>query len=1770
MYKKHILGIIATAFLLLVAVLSFSTLNKQINNVYTSSQRAQAIPSSNLISYWAFDGNANDSVGSNTGTLINGPTFTTGKIGQGLKFDGVDDYVDAKDINALDGLNAMTVSVWIKQVSNNEVGQLKYLVTKGSPYATIEWSLYSDNYAFNPQFQITSGGVKYSSGAAPTITDSNWHHLVGMYDGSKVSIWVDGVKKSEAAASGTTDANSKSVIINNIFGPNWVFNGSIDEVRIYSRALSAQEITDIYNSTGGGVTPTPPPPTSVGKLISYWAFDGNANDSVGSNTGTLINGPTFTTGKIGQGLKFDGVDDYVDAKDINALDGLNAMTVSVWIKQVSNNEVGQLKYLVTKGSPYATIEWSLYSDNYAFNPQFQITSGGVKYSSGAAPTITDSNWHHLVGMYDGSKVSIWVDGVKKSEAAASGTTDANSKSVIINNIFGPNWVFNGSIDEVRIYSRALSAQEITELLNAVGGGGGTAVNGLCSTTLNQCTSGTFADVTDTSTARLWSCTGSNGGTTASCSETISVVPDTTAPSTPTNLSASAVSSSQINLSWTASTDNVGVTGYKVFRNGTQVATPSTNSYSSTGLTANTSYSYTVLAQDAAGNPSAQSSSASATTQAVSAGNPRTYVTTFSGGAENPLSESGNWINGKATGLDWTDMRMANGLVYGTQPPSGGYDDSTAILSGTWGPDQTVTAVVHTVNPTGSAVEELEIRLRSSISAHSNTGYELTYGLSPTGTQYYSIVRWNGALGNFTVLANLSAAQGAPFLTDNSTIKGTMIGNTITLYVNNVSILTTTDSTFASGAPGIGWLRAYGGADTDYGFRSVTATDGSGSGSPSDTQAPSVPTNLSSSNVTQTGATISWTASTDTGGGNVAGYKVWRGGAQVGTVTSGTSFANSGLVASTTYSYTISSYDNAGAPNNSVPSAALSVTTSGVATPTTFTLTITKAGTGGGTVTSTGGSVSCGSTCSASGLTSGTVSTLTAVATSGSTFTGWSGGGCSGTGTCVVTVASNTTVTATFNLSSVSGVPAPTYVSAAGVAPDQISLIWLRSTPTTGTITSYTIYRNGTQIGTIAHIPYQAPYHDTEQQYYQDFTVSPGTTYTYTVTATDNGGNVSPPSAGVAATTPGGSSALIPSNRLANWIPGVTAGVTGGIPTNRTHLIDVTQAPYNADKTGATDAAPAINSAITAAVANDIVYLPAGTYKILTQIVASFKSNITLRGAGASTILDCYVPSVCVNIRGSEFYNVSAVPVLSGASKGSTQVSVSDSSPYTVGNIVKISGKNKTSLPTISVSGYENIQSQIVVLTGKSGSALSFSPPLIVDFSGRQPSITAPNYATSRYVGIEDLTIDGSNATTQFGISAGGTYASWVKNVKVRHMSNYSISFNDSLGCEVRHSFLDELNHGGTNGSGFLSGGNTGCLFEDNIVYKSFPLLEINFSSVGNVFAYNYMPDGSVNVNHGSHNSYNLYEGNYLQGGEFKSDGYFGSDSEEMFFRNWTSGFLAFKRFSRNFSAIGNVVGAYSLGQPNIGNGASTGFALPSQGIYWLDWSPVAGLGIKGTLTSRASDGSSGVVTLSAGTSRLLGYCQAFGGNCPAITTQWSNGARIGMHTTAFSGNAVSLTGGYLDPLPAQGTAIGLWPRSEGFQELDMDVGLTFIRKQNYIFGKGIPANEALTGGQTLPNSLYLSSKPAWFGSLSWPPYSPTNAAQTADNIPAGYRFNHPGQEAPGVSVSIKTNTDSVSPVNVTAGVLKALSASFMGILQEFWNTLYKILRWIIEMLQNLL
>lgn len=229
----------------------------------------------------------------------------------------------------------------------------------------------------------------------------------------------------------------------------------------------------------------------------------------------------------------------------------------------------------------------------------------------------------------------------------------------------------------------------------------------------------------------------------------------------------------------------------------------------------------------------------------------TYSTNFSL-TENPISESGKWINGKTTGLDWANVRTTTGLAFGTQTDTVKYDDSTAVLTGTWGPDQSAWATVHTVNQSSTLWEEVELRLRTTITAHSITGYEINFRCTADGTQYVQIVRWNGPLGNF---AYVTGAVG-PGLHNGDIVKATIVGTTITAYINGTQIVQGTDSTFSNGSPGMGFYIEGGSASqqADFGFTSYTATDGSSTASTSSTSSTS-PTTTSQTTASTNAAAV---------------------------------------------------------------------------------------------------------------------------------------------------------------------------------------------------------------------------------------------------------------------------------------------------------------------------------------------------------------------------------------------------------------------------------------------------------------------------------------------------------------------------------------------------------------------------------------------------------------------------------------------------------------------------------------------------------------------------------------------------------------------------------------------------------------------------------------------------------------------------------------------------------------------------------------------------
>jgi hypothetical protein len=379
------------------------------------------------------------------------------------------------------------------------------------------------------------------------------------------------------------------------------------------------------------------------------------------------------------------------------------------------------------------------------------------------------------------------------------------------------------------------------------------------------------------------------------------------------------------------------------------------------------------------------------------------------------------------------------------------------------------------------------------------------------------------------------------------------------------------------------------------------------------------------------------------------------------------------------------------------------------------------------------------------------------------------------------------------------------------------------------------------------------------------------------------------------------------------------------------------------------------------------------------------------------------------------------------------------------------------------------------------------------------------------VGIEDLTIDSNDGATMYGVMFGQTFGCWLKGVKVQDSSNYSVFFTSSLQCEMRTSFLDELDHEGPNGAGLLVNTVSGCLVEDNIIIESFPDIEVNHGSSGNVFAYNFInnTDGLIGIgtNHGPHNAFNLYEGNVAH--NLMSDGYFGGASDDYVFRNWLHGgggvpgntityCLSLKRFTRNYVLEGNLIGSaaqaqpcVAYGQPNIGNDFSAGEAQPSRGDPWADWTVRMGTTIRGTLTERVDD-THGMIALDSGTLIV--------GQAPALDPGgWVEVASVVGDVVTVDASPFGTT------LPPLGTELAIWAGAGGFQELDLDVEATTIRRANYYFAEGaIPQDEVVE--EPLCDSLYRDEKPMWFGDLPWPPFDPDDPTPMETPIPAQQRF----------------------------------------------------------------
>lgn len=531
--------------------------------------------------------------------------------------------------------------------------------------------------------------------------------------------------------------------------------------------------------------------------------------------------------------------------------------------------------------------------------------------------------------------------------------------------------------------------------------------------------------------------------------------------------------------------------------------------------------------------------------------------------------------------------------------------------------------------------------------------------------------------------------------------------------------------------------------------------------------------------------------------------------------------------------------------------------------------------------------------------------------------------------------------------------------------------------------------------------------------------------------------------------------IIPANRRVTWEP----GVPGGIPNRTTIFADVTQAPYNANKTGSANAATAIQNAIDACPANQVVYLPAGTYRLDSML--RMKANITLRGAGPRATLlrfsgtdDSIIRFATGNYEW-DFVSSTVVALNGGYTKGSTSVTTANND-WAVGDVILIDEledsdlfENDGNSGTCTWCGRANgerCHSQIVEIVTRTPTSITFIPPLYSDYK----SVSSPQgvriKGMLKLAGVESLGTTNINGAARDTMVLEAGYKCWVKDCdfgvsRRRHSWMYH-----SIWCEYRDSTFhhgvgadwSSPNYGPDRGYGlFLGQASTSCLIENNAFDKLHFAVAFEGGCSGNVISYNFItnvmytegetPQPSIG-NHGSHPMMNLWEGNVMRS-KVLMDAYWGSSSHTTIFRNRISNqpsnngqealqyvfiFDIWKN-NRYHNIVGNVLG--NIGMETAVD-APDGYPWGGKYIY------------------------------------RLGFTDS--------------------NDNAYSGNDTTVAG-------------------------------TIIRHGNWdSVTRGVLWASGISD-HNLPNSFYLTGRPAWWGNLAWPAIG-SDLSPTQSMIPAEARY----------------------------------------------------------------
>ena len=524
-----------------VQIYNYALTEGEVTALYTTQSLSPAT-ATDLVADYKLNGNGKDD--SQFGNTATGKaTATANRFGFGanaMNFTGKDSLVASNSVT-LQSDNT-TISFWVKVNALPASGEV-FLLSHGGYQE--RWKISLPNHG-KPVFTTNStGGIKDMDSDSVALPVGQWRHVVMVHDAAGNKIFINGLLKKSIVATGALGKTKYPFGIGyNPVDGGGNFNGSLDDIQIYNRALTDVEIAALYTAQNAT-------PTIAGTLVANYPFNNDGADVTAYANTAILTNATLATDRFGKVNKALAVNNsQVKAANSPQLNSANT-TISFWVKPNALPASGEV-YLLSHGGYQE--RWKISLPNHG-KPVFTTNStGGIKDMDSDSVALPVGAWRHVVMTHDAVGNKIFINGQLKKSIAATGALGNSTKPLGIGyDPIDSSGFFNGSLDDIQIYNVALTDAEVAALYAA--------------------------------------------------QNTAPANTDTQAPSIPLSLSA-VVSFTNVTLSWLPSTDNVGVVAYNVFRNNVLILTTTNTSSLISGLTATTKFTFGVTAVDAAGNQSA--------------------------------------------------------------------------------------------------------------------------------------------------------------------------------------------------------------------------------------------------------------------------------------------------------------------------------------------------------------------------------------------------------------------------------------------------------------------------------------------------------------------------------------------------------------------------------------------------------------------------------------------------------------------------------------------------------------------------------------------------------------------------------------------------------------------------------------------------------------------------------------------------------------------------------------------------------------------------------------------------------------------------------------------------------------------------------------------------------------------------------------------------------------------------------------------------------------